>query len=269
MFKLTLLFQSGFFDTCSLDWWKLGLMMLIPFLLGWWFRNFTVNKWKRRAAELEDEIKGLNGQIADLNKELEDCKYARNRLDGEVAMMKGRMREIELEAEDLKGKLSLAEKQAEDAGKAAASAASAAAPVVKKDPPKPVVEKKDPPVEKIAAAPVSSLTGDSSTGSNELSDDDLSKGKSVFGFKIKQNDLKLIEGVGPKIEGLLKDAGLVSWRDVGNANVDRIKEILEAAGPRYRLADPTTWPQQASFAADAKWEELKAFQDKLDGGKLA
>ena len=30
---------------------------------------------------------------------------------------------------------------------------------------------------------------------------------------------------------------------------------------------PETWPQQAQLAADGKWDELKALQDELDGGK--
>ena len=40
-----------------------------------------------------------------------------------------------------------------------------------------------------------------------------------------------------------------------------------AASGRYRLAVPDTWPKQAALAVDGKWDELKAYQDKLDGGK--
>ena len=32
--------------------------------------------------------------------------------------------------------------------------------------------------------------------------------------------------------------------------------------------DPTTWPQQAAMAADGKWDELKVWQDELDGGRV-
>lgn len=85
--------------------------------------------------------------------------------------------------------------------------------------------------------------------------------------KIKQDDLKIIEGVGPKIESLLKEGGLDTWQKVADANPEQIKEILEAAGSRYRMHDPTTWPAQAKFAAEGKFDELKAWQDELDGGK--
>ncbi|MEM9928330.1 MAG: 50S ribosomal protein L27 [Bacteroidota bacterium] len=87
------------------------------------------------------------------------------------------------------------------------------------------------------------------------------------GKKIKQDDLKLVEGIGPKIEGLLHDIGITTWRELADAPVEKVQEMLDAAGPRYRIHNPTTWAQQAGLAADAKWEELEKLQDELDGGK--
>jgi len=83
----------------------------------------------------------------------------------------------------------------------------------------------------------------------------------------KPEDLKVVEGIGPKIEGLLKAAGIANWSDLAGTSVDRLKEILKEAGDRYRLADPGTWPKQASLAASASWKELKEYQDFLQGGK--
>jgi len=83
----------------------------------------------------------------------------------------------------------------------------------------------------------------------------------------KQNDLTAIEGVGPKISGLLKDAGIDTWRELANAEVSKIQEILDAAGKRYKLADPSTWPKQAEMAADGRWDDLSEYQDFLQGGK--
>jgi large subunit ribosomal protein L27 len=87
------------------------------------------------------------------------------------------------------------------------------------------------------------------------------------GKKIAQDDLKLIEGVGPKIEGLLNDAGIHTWADLANAPVDKIQAVLDEAGSRYRMHDPGTWAKQASLAANGQWEELEAYQEHLDGGK--
>ena len=83
----------------------------------------------------------------------------------------------------------------------------------------------------------------------------------------KLDDLKIIEGVGPKIETLLKEGGINTWAELAEAPVDRLKEILDAAGPRYQIHDPSTWPAQAKFAAEGKFDELKEYQDVLMGGR--
>lgn len=85
---------------------------------------------------------------------------------------------------------------------------------------------------------------------------------------VKGDDLKKIEGIGPKIAELLVNAGIDTFAALGSSDIEKIKEVLDAAGSRYRIADPTTWPQQAQLAAEGKWDELKELQDKLDGGRL-
>lgn len=87
-----------------------------------------------------------------------------------------------------------------------------------------------------------------------------------LGFSSNPNDLKIVEGIGPKIEGLLKDAGINTWSELAAADVDRLQKILDAAGDRFKLAHPATWPKQAGLAADGKWSELTEYQDFLDGG---
>jgi small subunit ribosomal protein S1 len=83
----------------------------------------------------------------------------------------------------------------------------------------------------------------------------------------KGDDLKKIEGIGPKIAGLLTEAGIGDFEALSGAELDRLKEILEEAGSRYKMHDPTTWPEQAKLAFEGKWDELKELQDKLKGGK--
>ena len=83
----------------------------------------------------------------------------------------------------------------------------------------------------------------------------------------KLDDLKIIEGVGPKIETLLKDGGISTWAELAAAPVERIKEILDEAGPRYQIHDPSSWPAQAKFAAEGQWDELKEYQEMLIGGR--
>jgi large subunit ribosomal protein L27 len=83
----------------------------------------------------------------------------------------------------------------------------------------------------------------------------------------KADDLKIVEGVGPKIEQLLKEAGVETWQQLAETSVDRLKEILDAAGPRYQIHDPSTWPAQAKMAAEGKFDDLKEYQEVLNGGK--
>jgi len=83
----------------------------------------------------------------------------------------------------------------------------------------------------------------------------------------KLDDLKIVEGVGPKIETLLKEGGINTWVELSEAAPERLKEILDAAGPRYQIHDPSTWPAQAKFASEGKWDELKEYQDLLIGGR--
>lgn len=83
----------------------------------------------------------------------------------------------------------------------------------------------------------------------------------------KGDDLRKVEGIGPKIAELFNAAGIVSFADLAAANVDKLKEILAEAGGSYKSKDPGTWPAQAALAAEGKWDELKKWQDELDGGK--
>ncbi len=83
----------------------------------------------------------------------------------------------------------------------------------------------------------------------------------------KLDDLKIIEGIGPKIEQLLKDGGINTWAELAAAPIDRLREILDAAGSRYQIHDPSTWPAQSKFAVDGQWEELKEYQEMLTGGR--
>ncbi len=116
----------------------------------------------------------------------------------------------------------------------------AAAPVVVKEAPAPVAVEEVAPVAPVAAA--APATG-------------------------KPDDLKKIEGVGPAIEKLLIAAGITTFAGMAATAPERIKEILVEAGSRFGFHDPSTWPQQASMAAEGKWDELKKLQDELDGGK--
>lgn len=84
----------------------------------------------------------------------------------------------------------------------------------------------------------------------------------------KGDDLKKIEGIGPKIEELLHNADIKSFADLAAADVSTLKEILNNAGSRYQMHDPSSWPMQSDMAAKGEWDKLKEWQDNAKGGKV-
>jgi large subunit ribosomal protein L17 len=81
------------------------------------------------------------------------------------------------------------------------------------------------------------------------------------------DDLKKVEGIGPKVSEALHAAGISSFKELAAKTAEEIKTILDAADGNFAGQDPTTWPEQAALAAEGKWDELKEWQDKLKGGK--
>lgn len=85
--------------------------------------------------------------------------------------------------------------------------------------------------------------------------------------KAKKDDLKKIEGIGPKIASILTEKGIGDFEKLSKTSVKVLEGILKEAGPRYSIHKPGSWPKQAKLASADKWDELKKLQDKLDGGK--
>ncbi len=81
------------------------------------------------------------------------------------------------------------------------------------------------------------------------------------------DDLTKIEGVGKKIAELLSVEQIVSFQDLAKSTPKKIRTILDAAGNKFKMHDPATWPKQAKLAAAGKWDELKKLQAELKGGK--
>ncbi len=95
----------------------------------------------------------------------------------------------------------------------------------------------------------------------------LAAAAKALGKTIKLNDLKVVEGIGPKIEELIKAEGVTTWRALSVTDVATLQKVLDAAGPRYRMHDPKTWPRQSALLADGKWAAFKTLTDKLSGGR--
>ena len=82
---------------------------------------------------------------------------------------------------------------------------------------------------------------------------------------LEPDDLRRIEGIGPKISGVLQEAGIMTFAQLAKADASTLQQILDQAG--IRLADPETWPEQARLAAAGEWDALQKLQDELKGGR--
>jgi large subunit ribosomal protein L27 len=157
-----------------------------------------------------------------------------------------------------------AEKAAKSAAPKPRIVEAPAAPVVEA-PAAPVVEEVVAPVAVEAAPEVADIAPAAEEVAAPVAEPAEKKAPAKKGPKM--DDLKIVEGVGPKIEQLLVEGGIDTWVALSEAPVERLKEILDAAGPRYQIHNPSTWPAQAKFAAEGKFDELKEYQDMLIGGR--
>jgi predicted flap endonuclease-1-like 5' DNA nuclease len=84
---------------------------------------------------------------------------------------------------------------------------------------------------------------------------------------LKKDDLTKIEGIGKKIAELLTAAEITSFEELARATPKKLRIILDAAGKKFKVHEPTTWPKQAKLAAAGKRPELKKLQAELKAGK--
>jgi hypothetical protein len=90
---------------------------------------------------------------------------------------------------------------------------------------------------------------------------------SRFGYKVRgDDDLTIVEGIGPAIQRLLNENGVHTFVELSRKPIEELQAILLAGGERFRNHHPHTWPRQAEMAAQNRWEELRKWQDSLDGG---
>jgi large subunit ribosomal protein L21 len=85
--------------------------------------------------------------------------------------------------------------------------------------------------------------------------------------KTAGDDLTIVEGIGPKVAELFNAAGIATLAQLATKSEADLKAILEPKGGIYATMEPATWPKQAELAAAGKFDELKKWQDELNGGK--
>lgn len=215
-------------DFCTLPWW---LPWLLSGLLGLLAGYLLWARWKKRYEEMEGNYKSLQSKYASLESDLKDCKHNRAVLEGDIATANGRVKEM---------KIKLDEALSSNAGSSTSAATGAG----------------------MAFAGATSL-GDKSDKSSESNSS--TSVPSAYA-SLDNEDLKIIEGIGPKMEEVLKAGGVNNWSDLAFKKPEELRALLDTYGDKYKIINPEFWPQQAGLAANGKFEELITLQKQLDTG---
>ncbi|WP_435048830.1 hypothetical protein [Formosa sp. S-31] len=91
--------------------------------------------------------------------------------------------------------------------------------------------------------------------------------KAIFGKLIKENDLKVVEGIGPKIEQLFRNSGITTWKSLSETSLETCQNVLDGGGDAFKMHNPGTWAEQAKLAYEGQWKKLFEWQQSLKGGK--
>jgi len=82
---------------------------------------------------------------------------------------------------------------------------------------------------------------------------------------IEADDLIKIEGIGPKVDKILREAGINTFDALANANAADVQKVLNAAG--LQMMNPEGWIEQAKLAAKGDWAGFEKLQSELKGGR--
>lgn len=221
------------------------LLPLLGLLAGWilWGKYKSqideikgqIGGYKTRISGLESDIDGYKTRIAKLEAELQGCNGKLSALDQGGLNWKDERADLNSQIALLQGQLRERESNVQRIV-AEAPAPVEAAPVV--------------------AAPLPVM------GSSD--------GDTMHAYTkaLGSDNLQIVEGIGTKMSELLNNNGINTWSQLGSQTPEGLRALLDRVNEsKYRIIDPSTWAQQASLAAEDKWDDLIALQKNLDGGK--
>jgi predicted flap endonuclease-1-like 5' DNA nuclease len=212
----------------GLGWFLIALVLGI--VIGWLLRSVVAKRQVARARNHHvdtAELERLRGRVANLEPIVTERDRLRAELDALVATA---------------------------AAKTSKKQASASTPDV-------------PPPRFADAASADSAVAATAVEPSVPSTPDVSAAAGVLGHSIVLDDLKVVEGIGPKIEALCHGIGIRTWYDLSTTEVSLLRTMLADAGPRFRTHDPGTWPEQAGLLAAGRWAEFKALAASHKGGR--
>lgn len=232
---------TGSFTTHSIEIFVICLGML---LLGW-FLYYAIYGKKQEALikSLEGQLKSSKTQITNLEGDLESCNAAIVRVKGENAAMGAQLSRIAKEGQGL----GLEEHELELPNISAQEEMIA-----------------DVMPQTIDDLLIAGLAADIA-GAGMIAFD-AHGAERAFGKSVQEDDLQIIDGIGPMTASLLQNHSIHTWRQLGSTSVPQIQSILQQGGEKFSMLNPSSWPKQARMAADGEWSKLREYLDFLQGG---
>lgn len=263
---------------------EIALMLLGAYLLGYLLRALLNGKYKTKIKNLEYELSKkqvaeaqAEGGLEDLQLQISEQSYKIQSLEKKLEQLENEKRQLEVkysatinEVEDKTSKLNELEEKLATATWPEVDDKVSQEQTDQFPESNLVVDKQE---EEVLRAnkieePEAKSEEEDRDETEELAQDEEVKEKTEENTVTTASDnLRLIEGIGPKIEQLLNSDGIYTFKQLAEADSERIKAILIAEGPTYAVHDPSTWSEQSRLAFEGKWEQLDALQESLKGGK--
>ncbi|MGQ9851320.1 MAG: DUF4332 domain-containing protein [Aggregatilineaceae bacterium] len=82
---------------------------------------------------------------------------------------------------------------------------------------------------------------------------------------IAEDDLTLIEGIGPKSAAALREAGITTFAQLATMTPEQLEQLVRERGVRL-VGSTASWPEQARLAAAGDLSGLETLKAQLRGG---
>jgi len=235
-----------FNDFCS--WWV--LWWILPFILGVLLGWALYGKWKQLYDEEKSTSTNLSNQVAELQTEIKAIK--KDKRSSKTSFQDLEAKLVDYETRERYYKSELKSKNAELAKHKMTSEQKNLGS--KKDEADAGNSQRQSKINLVTTPKPDNDYG-------VINTEDLVKGDSSE--KSLENNMQVIEGIGPRMESVLYENGIHNWVQLSNYTGMELKEILNKYGSKYAMINAKHWPMQASLAASGNWEELISYQKSI------
>lgn len=239
------MYLSFLTDFCSswILWW------ILPFILGLLAGLLLWRHYKQKYQEIENQFKSQKAEIENYKYKLRKTETDLESTGYQAERLTEKNNALQLELSKSRRSLQMMQSQiTED-------------PKIKKEDLK--IKKEEPKVAKnLETNPKDKVHYEKSLEKDKASKSEVKAEITNPYPKLESTNLQIIEGIGPRLESILKENGLNEWKDISSKSKGELRSVLDKYGGRYSIIDPSGWPKQAKLAKKGKWDELIALQSE-------